>query len=199
MTKNKTCAKIGLMAKQITCKYCGSHTHYSYMCFQNPKRKSALKRKYSQYKAGKTPKHDKVLSAQTLDRKRLILELDKYCSLIVRISASDKYGVVNCYTCGKRIPWKLCDNGHYRSRQALQTRWDFLNCHCQCQNCNRLLRGNLSRYREHLVREIGENKVLELETRPAKKISTPELKEMLDDLKLKYKQVVEEKRKLNLL
>lgn len=62
-------------------------------------------------------------------------------------------------------------------------------------NCNRVLRGNLKKYREHLVKEIGENKVRELETRPPRKISTPELQKMLDEMKLKYKNLLEEKKK----
>ena len=63
-------------------------------------------------------------------------------------------------------------------------------------NCNRVLRGNLEAYRNHLVREIGEEKVKELETRPPRKISTPELEEMLEEMKKRYKKLVEEKKKV---
>ena len=183
------------MAKQVKCPICGG-PHYKSFCWQNPKRNKNLARKYKQaYKTGKTPKHDKLLSSQTLDRKRLIMELDKYCSLIVRMSESDKYGVGVCIACGKRLPYKYLDNGHYRSRQALQTRWDFLNCHSECTHCNRVLRGNLKKYRENLVKKIGEEKVRELETRPPRKIPTPELEELLKEMKVKYKNLVEEKKK----
>lgn len=124
------------MTKKIPkCPLCGG-PHYKYMCFKNPKRGKTLARKYKKaYATGKVNKHDKVLVNQTLDRKRLIMELDRYCSLIVRIGASNKYGICSCYTCGKRVPFKLGDNGHYRSRQAMQTRWDFQNCHFQCTTC----------------------------------------------------------------
>lgn len=178
------------------CRYCGSTLHFSYQCFKNPKRGKVLKKKYEQaYKTGKTPKHDKLLSNQTLDRKRLIMELDRYVSLYVRVRDSDKYGIGTCIACGRRFPFRQMDNGHYRSRQAFQTRWDFLNCNSECQNCNRVLRGNLKKYREGLVRKIGEDKVRELETRPPRKISTPELQEMLDEMKIKYKKLVENKKK----
>ena len=182
------------------CKYCGSTLHFSYQCFKNPNRGKTLKRRYEKaYKTGEVGKHDKVLNSQSLNRKRLVMELDKYCSLIVRISASDKYGVATCYTCGKRLPWKCMHNCHFKSRQFLGTRFDFDNMRCGCPDCNIIKHGNISVYRERLKREIGEDKVNNLDKKKGYKYSTVELKEMLDDLKLKYKQVVEEKRKLNLL
>ena len=122
------------------------------------------------------------------------MELDKYCSLITRIGASDKYGRVECYTCGRMFFYKQTDCGHYVSRQKLSTRFDLLNLKPQCTNCNRVLRGNLEAYRNHLVRDIGEEKVKELETRPPRKISTPELKEMLDEMKIEYKKIVEKRK-----
>ena len=183
------------MTRKGKCKYCGSDFHWSYQCRLNPKRGKVLARKYKQaYKTGKTPKHDKLLSNQPLDRKRLIMELDRYCSLIVRISASNQFGIAECYTCGKRIPWKYGDCGHYRSRQHLQSRFDIdKNLRICCQSCNRLLHGNLVKYRQHLVREIGEEAVREVETRPTRKISTPELQEMLDEMKTRYKKLIDER------
>lgn len=182
--------------KTPKCKICGG-PHYKSFCWQNLKRKKNLARKYKQaYKTGKTPKHDKLLSSQTLDRKRLIMELDKYCSLIVRISASNKYGIAQCYCCGKSVPYKMADCAHYISRQKMQSRFDIeSNLRINCVECNRLLHGNLRKYREHLVREIGEEKVRELETRPARKISTPELQEMLIEMKKRYKELIEFKKK----
>lgn len=180
--------------KTPKCPVCGG-PHYKYMCFKNPKRGKTLANKYKKaYSTGKVAKHDKVLNNQSLNRKRLIMELDKYCSLIVRVGASDKSGIAYCYTCGKRLPYKMLDNGHYRSRQCLATRWDFQNCHPQCQNCNRLLHGNLVEYRKHLVRELGNEKVREIETRPSQKISTVELQEMLVEMKMKYKNLLDKKK-----
>lgn len=123
------------------------------------------------------------------------MELDKYCSLVVRVGASNKFGIASCISCGKSVPYRLGDCGHYRSRQHLQTRWDLTNCNFQCTVCNRQLRGNLVKYRQALVRKVGEEKVRELETRPARKISTPELEELLKEMKSKYKALVEEKKK----
>lgn len=178
--------------KTPKCKICGG-PHYQYQCWKNPKRKSALKRKYNEFKAGKTPKRDKVLSKQGITRKRLIVELDTYVSKIVRIGASDKFGVASCFTCGRRLPYKMLDCGHYKSRQYVGTRFDFDNVRPQCQNCNRVLHGNIKKYEPLLLREIGEERMNALEMKKTQKISTPDLEELLVKMKQKYKKLLAEK------
>ena len=182
------------MTKKGKCKFCGSDFHWSYQCRLNPKRGYTIKKKYEQaYKTGKTPKHDKLLSSQTLNRKRLIMELDKYCSLIVRISASNQFGILSCYTCGKRIPWKCSDCSHLISRQWLGTRFDFDNMRPCCQFCNRTLHGNLKIYRQNLTREIGEDRVNRLNLKKSSKLSTIQLEEILENIKQEYSSLVEKK------
>lgn len=176
------------------CKICGG-PHYAYMCFQNPKRKYALKRKYSSYKAGVKPKKDKLLSNEkSLDRRRLTMELDKYCSWIVRLKASDKYGKITCYTCGKKIPWKMAHCCHFISRRYGGTRFDFDNLKAGCEYCNVALHGNLEAYRNHLLRDIGQAGIDNLEKKKMQKITTPELSSMLEKLKKDYKDLVEQKK-----
>lgn len=182
------------MKKVPKCPICGG-PHYKYMCWQNPKRKYALKHKYSAYKAGQTPKRDKVLSSsKSLVRKRLVLELDKYCSLYVRVAASDKNGIATCFCCGKRLPWKVMHNGHFKSRQFQGTRFDFDNMRCCCETCNVTLHGNLQKYKEHLVREIGEERVNVLDRKKSQKISTPELEKLLREVKAKYRELLKQKK-----
>ena len=123
------------------------------------------------------------------------MELDKYCSLIVRIGASNKYGVLSCYTCGKRIPWKMADCSHLVSRQWGGTRFDFTHLRPCCQFCNRNLHGNLGVFRKKLVDEIGQEEVNKLSRKKYRKFSTVELGEMLEDVKKKYSKIIEEKRK----
>lgn len=185
------------MAKKMPyCLLCGQYGHYKSFCFRNPSRKYALRRKYSAYKRGVKPKGDKLLSNEkSLDRRRLIMELDRLCSLIVRVEASDKYGVATCFICKKRLPYKQMQNGHYRSRQFQGTRFDFDNMRCCCITCNVVLHGNLAKYRESLVKEIGEERVNALDQKKNKKISTPELEELLKEMKSRYKALVEEKKK----
>ena len=182
------------MKKTPICPLCGG-PHYKTFCFKNPKRKQAIKQKYSAFKSGRIPRKDKLLhETKNLDRRCLILELDKYYSWYVRVKASDKNGIAGCYTCGKRMPYKCLDNGHFVSRRFCGTRFDLDNMRPQCQNCNRLLNGNLTYYREKLIREIGDERVEALNQKKNNKISTPELEQMLEDIKVKFKKLLDEKK-----
>ena len=184
------------MTKKVPkCPICGG-PHYKSFCWQNPKRGYNLRKKYEKaYKTGKVPRGEKTLSKETTKRKRLIMELDKYCSLIVRVGASDKYGNCLCYICGRKLPYRQMHNGHYKSRQFLGTRFDFDNMRASCPNCNVVLHGNIPKYKEKLIREIGEKKVNDLERKKTLKPTTPELEELLKEMKIKYKELVEEKKK----
>lgn len=63
-------------------------------------------------------------------------------------------------------------------------------------NCNVALHGNLEEYRKHLLKDIGQDGINKLEQNKNKKIPTPELKEMLENVKSEYKKIVEEKKKV---
>jgi hypothetical protein len=56
------------------------------------------------------------------------------------------------------------------------------------------LHGNLSRYRENLIREIGEKRVDALDLKKNNKISTVDLEKLLVEIKNRYKKDVEEKK-----
>ncbi len=54
--------------------------------------------------------------------------------------------------------------GHYRTRAAApQLAFNHFNCHSQCAQCNNYKSGNITAYRDRLVRKIGEEKVLLIE------------------------------------
>ena len=61
------------------------------------------------------------------NRKKLIEKLDKVFSVYIR----QRDG--RCVICGKT---EGLTNGHLFSRINYSTRWDELNCHCQCSGCN---------------------------------------------------------------
>ena len=63
-----------------------------------------------------------------ITRKGLIKKLDKYCAWLVIKKYKGK-----CVTCGStnRPTWS-----HVFSRRTYSTRWDLMNCHCQCWPCN---------------------------------------------------------------
>ena len=70
-----------------------------------------------------------------------------------------------CYTCGvQKMPSEM-QNGHYISRVCLALRYDEINNNCQCYSCNCMKHGDLVTYREHLVKDYGEDVVKDLEAR----------------------------------
>lgn len=94
-----------------------------------------------------------------MDIKKVDIEFSRY----IRRKEADDFGMVRCYTCGKRVPWKQAECGHYIPRAHMATRFLQTNCHSQCFTCNHELRGNISEYRARLVEEYGEDKISQLE------------------------------------
>jgi hypothetical protein len=96
-------------------------------------------------------------------RKTLIRRLDSVLSKYVRKKYSDSKGWTSCFTCGKRAHWKHIQNGHYISRKVLQLRYEEDNCRPQCVGCNIFKNGVPITFRENLVKELGEERVKEME------------------------------------
>ena len=114
-------------------------------------------------KKSKTPLLDsagiKVKKAPNLENK-----LDREFSLFIRLRDSEN-GYFKCISCGKIKPFEQADCGHYINRQHMSTRFDEMNCNAQCRACNRFQEGNMSGYRQGLVKKYGEKRVLLLEMR----------------------------------
>ena len=66
---------------------------------------------------------------------------DKYFSLYIRTRDANK-GLISCCTCGRLIPIKEADCGHFLSRRFEATRYDERNANGQCKKCNRFEYGN---------------------------------------------------------
>src|SRR3990167_11432324 len=88
---------------------------------------------------------------------------DELCSRFVRLSGIDKEGYATCYTCGHRAHYKKLHAGHFVSRFVKITRYSLDNLRIQCPMCNLWKRGDILTFRENLIKEIGEDKVLWLE------------------------------------
>lgn len=75
----------------------------------------------------------------------------------------------NCYTCHRSGDGYMYDTGHYLpvalvgSNNSLS--WDVRLIHAQCKFCNGPGQGMQVEYRKHLVKDYGEEIVLELEAR----------------------------------
>lgn len=66
-----------------------------------------------------------------------------------------------CISCGKKVPWKEAQAGHYIPRTAgLSTYFDERNVNLQCVACNLWRHGNLSGYAIGLRKKLG-NDILE--------------------------------------
>lgn len=120
-------------------------------------------RRYKKKKKSETPLFDsagiKVKKAPNLKDK-----LDKEFSLFIRLRDSEN-GYFRCISCGQIKPFEQADCGHYINRQHMSTRFDEMNCNAQCRACNRYQEGNMSGYRQGLVKKYGEKRVLLLEMR----------------------------------
>lgn len=99
----------------------------------------------------------KKLRRVKITRSKIIKNLDKVFSLFIR----QKYGT-RCYTCNQ-IGKMQC--GHYISRSVRSTRWEEDNCRPQCYGCNIMHGGRPIDFREHLIKDFGEDWVKFLENK----------------------------------
>lgn len=78
----------------------------------------------------------------------------------IRIRDS-KDGYFTCISCGKILPVKQMNAGHYYSAGGYPPlRFNENNANGQCGfHCNKMLSGNLIEYRKGLIRKIGEDGV----------------------------------------
>lgn len=132
------------------------------------------------------------------EHQRLVVQLDKWFSLYVRlrdsfVSNGELY--FRCISCGKIKPYEEADCGHYINRGHMSTRFDEDNCHAQCRFCNRFDEGNIYSYRMRLIEKIGESRVLLLEYKKnqACKLGDFELRALVGHYKSEVKRLKEEK------
>lgn len=67
------------------------------------------------------------------------------------------------YTSGLQYPIKKLHCGHYLSRYYKAARWDFDNARPQSYMANIHMRGDPIKFRQKLIKEIGEKRVLNVE------------------------------------
>ena len=88
-------------------------------------------------------------------------EMDAVFSQYIRNKYSVN-GICTCYTCGKKLPIKQMQNGHFISRGYLITRWNENNCRPQCAGCNIFGGGKPLDFEDHLKEELGDELVEEM-------------------------------------
>lgn len=87
---------------------------------------------------------------------------DRWFARLVKLRAADDRGMVRCVTCGKAFLWDSVNiqAGHFRRRWHMATRYDEMNVHPQCLQCNYY--GDEAALREYMVRRYGEEAVEDL-------------------------------------
>lgn len=126
---------------------------------------------------------DKKEEEQYEDLSGLIDDADALVSKYVRMSAVDEFGLVKCFTCIVRLPWKEMDAGHYIQRACLFLRHDLRNIKPQCRECNRLMHGRLATYSVNLdALQPGIVEELISESRIVHHVTSNELRAVIADM-----------------
>lgn len=114
-------------------------------------------------------------------------DLQQVFNSFVRLRDKDK----GCVSCGKALNEKF-DAGHFYSVGSYPNlRFNELNCHGQCVECNQHKHGNLLEYRERILSRITIeqlNELQQLKDLPLR-LTLPEIKERIQYYKNKTKQL----------
>lgn len=200
------------MAK--TCSVCGGAHYAKNKCKIHYKMPSQLNPKSIKHKVGDVfiapkdldwqgfPKQYRITSitnskpnkrvggAKKRNEDKSTSELKKLAQIVVNKYIRQKYsctdGTTRCFTCLRWVSTKEIDASHFISVKHQSTRFHLDNLRSCCQDCNRFQYGNLKVFRQHLVEEIGESAVEELEllSKQAKHWSKEELIEIIDKYKI---------------
>jgi hypothetical protein len=179
--------------RKILCKICGSKFHYQTFCSAKPRKPIKAKMTIISSKPKKPLKRSYIKPKSTTSaRKILVYKLDSVFSTYIRLR--DAVGAkARCVTCGAVRHYKEMQNGHFIPRGSFPVRWDEMNCHVQCKYCNETLSGNLPKYRIYMNTKYGVQAVEELKLKSVTgpKISTPDLREMIEYYTAKVKELTE--------
>lgn len=96
----------------------------------------------------------KLKKAKKRSRKSLVKELDRVFSIFIRNRDGNR-----CVQCGSM---EKLTNGHLFSRVNHSTRWDELNCACQCSGCNMRHEYEFEPFRRIMEARIGKKKYNDL-------------------------------------
>lgn len=120
----------------------------------------------------------------------LIQQLDHHFRIAIRHRDLGNNSGAMCFTCCKWTPAHALQVGHFVGRTHNKLRWDFVNCHLQCNHCNVVRHGNLDAYEKALDAKYGNGtaEMLKLESRFTFKMTKPEKQELLLKLKERNKQ-----------
>lgn len=111
-------------------------------------------------------------------------------SRYIRLSHADSYGLVLCYTCNTRLPWKSSQCGHGITGRNNAVLYMEDVCRPQCVGCNIMGRGQIPKFQAKLVVELGKERFADLIVEAAQvvKYTIPQYQ----DIEAKYKEKLKE-------
>lgn len=81
--------------------------------------------------------------------------LDRLFSQYIRLRDTKEKGFCTCCSCSRKVTYDTSDAGHYISRGYKSTKYDEINVHAQCRNCNRFRQGMQRDYQEFIIKRYG--------------------------------------------
>jgi len=131
---------------------------------------------------------DRVETKKALDRLKSRSDWLKDAQKVFNEFIRERDRLEFCISCQRHHTGQY-HAGHYLSTGARPNlRFDEQNVHKQCQPCNTHLSGNLINYRINLIKKIGLDEVLRLETDfEPKKYTIDDLKEIIQNYRKKVK------------
>lgn len=85
------------------------------------------------------------------------------CSLYVRMSAADVFGMATCVTCDIRKHYKQMQAGHFVPGRGNAILFDIRGIHVQCFGCNIMKSGNPRKYEKFMKEKYGQKVINELD------------------------------------
>lgn len=113
-------------------------------------------------------------------------------SIYIRMKYADANGYVKCVSCGKVVPWKESDCGHFISRRHFATRYVEENCHPECIACNRFSPDHMIGYTEYIIDMYGREKIDELRAESRKVLSPTQKRTIVEEALAYYTMAIKE-------
>lgn len=118
----------------------------------------------------------------------LIHDLDAVFSRFIRTRDTHN-GVIKCFVCGYTMSFQEAHCGHYIDRDQMPTRYDEMNCHAVCEECNCFDDNHKLRYHTMLtlLYGFGAPESLETKSKGLQKFMRFEIVELIEEYQLKTK------------
>lgn len=122
---------------------------------------------------------------------RLVKDADTVFSSYIRQRDAHSDGRIRCFVCGVPVPWKSSHCGHFIDRDQMAVRYDEMNAHAICFGCNVMDDNHRVKYELTMLNKYGTDQIdaLELKAKGLQKFMRHELLELIEDFKVKIKEL----------